>query len=154
MAHEDRAKSVHMACEDAMRVPTTGVLMIMHQNKVRYGWNGHKFEAWFEMDLCCIAQAQVVRRHATVMCSRRRDHLAADAQKHSPSKMSMPASNPAFEGKEGSCGRGAVRFLGPTAPLCMREGGGSEIFQGPQLTNLLKEKKIPADIPFVTSRSV
>ena len=115
-----------MACEDNESVPETGLLMIMHQNEVRYGWNGHKFEAWFEMDLCCIAQAQVVRRHATVMCSRRRDHLAADAQKHSPSKMSMPASNPAFEGKEPRrevAEGGAVRFIGATPPLCMREGG-------------------------------
>ena len=55
MAHDDGAKSVHMACEDAESVPETGVLIIMHQNEVRYGWNGHKFEAWFEMDLCCIS---------------------------------------------------------------------------------------------------
>ena len=36
MAHDDGAKSVHMACEDAESVPETGVLIIMHQNEVRY----------------------------------------------------------------------------------------------------------------------
>jgi hypothetical protein len=68
------------------------------------------------MDLCCMAPEQVARRHATVMCSRRRDHLTADVWKHSLSEKSMPTSNPAFKRKEGSCGRGAVRLHGANRP--------------------------------------
>jgi hypothetical protein len=79
MAQTNQIVMVDIACEEALRVSETGILIIMHHNGGAQEWNGHKFDAWFKMNLCCIAQTQVVRRHATVMCSRRRDHLAADA---------------------------------------------------------------------------